>query len=112
MASKDTAVLPAYTHLRARINGLSLAGIPEQLVFEDIVDLEAHVEDITSGILEALREKFAETGNNYRVLEAGNMVKGEFVPVEVAGVPLVRSEDDEETRQDLLKKRKRAPRMV
>jgi len=95
-----------YTHLRVRKNGVHVPGITDQLVFGDLINIEAAKEVVPEKSLRAIDDRIRESGNNFSVLEAGTMKGGEFVPLDL-GQPLDR---DEGTEERWAKTRKRMPR--
>jgi hypothetical protein len=67
---------PKYTHFRVKFGPMSLGGDLRKA--GDVVEIaNASFRDET---LQALHRVIADTGNTYRVLEAGTVEDGAFVP--------------------------------
>lgn len=71
-----------YTHYRARVDSVSLAG---QLLREDqVVEIaEIDATNLPESYLPTIEKRIIDTGNTWKVLEAGTVKGDEFVPLEL-----------------------------
>jgi len=76
------ATKPKFTHYRARADSVSLAG--KLLRKGQVVAIaEIETDDLPESYLPTIEKRIVETGNTWKVLEAGTMKDGEFVPLEL-----------------------------